>query len=45
MIKHSLWNKMVQINKNQNDHLAFDENSPTPIYMQVKQLITTNINI
>ena len=39
-----MWNKMVQINNNQNDHLTFDENSPVPIYMQVKQLITTNIN-
>lgn len=35
---------MFPINNNQNDHLAFDENGPIPIYMQVKHLITNNIN-
>ncbi|RKG31220.1 histidine utilization repressor [Acinetobacter tianfuensis] len=35
---------MVAIDNHQNSYLTFDEKSPIPIYMQVKQLIMHNIN-
>ncbi len=35
---------MTQIQNNPHNNITFDENSPIPIYMQVKLLITNNIN-